>query len=314
MAKYIQAIRLHDYGTPEDLKLEQIECPQPGENEVLVRVLAAGVNPVDWKVIGGAMRQVFPLHFPYIPGRDFAGIVEEVGPGVVTFEKGQAVFGQGTKGAYAEYVVAPRQTLALKPEEMSFDEAATIPVGAAAAWQGLFDHGHLQPGQRVLIQGAAGGVGTLAVQLAHWKGAYVIGTASTSNVDYVRSLGADEVIDYQTTAVEQAVHDVDLVFDTVGAPTINASLGAVMQGGILISIGGRPGETKVKEKQVHYESLFAQVSHDQLDTFAQLIKEGRLKASIEATYPLAETAQAFKRSQSGHGRGRVVLRIAGEEQ
>ncbi len=215
-----QAIRVHAYGGPEQLKLEQLPRPVPQAGEVLVHVHAAGVNPIDWKLRAGFLKDFFPQSFPHIPGRDLAGIVEEVGPGVTTFQKGQAVFGQSANGSYTEYAVASVQTLALKPETISFDEAATIPVGATTAWQGLFDHGQLQSGQRVLILGAAGGVGLFAVQLARWKGAQVIGTASTANLDFVRSLGAETVIDYTTTAVERAVHDVDLVLDTVGGEAL----------------------------------------------------------------------------------------------
>src|SRR5437764_8941823 len=202
---------MYQYGGPEELRLERIERPAPQAGVVLVRVHAAGVNPVDWKFRQGFLKDFFPMSFPYTPGRDLAGVVEEVGPDVTTFQKGQAVFGQSAHGTYTEYTPAAVDTLALKPKTLSFDEAAAIPVGATTAWQGLFDHGGLQAGQRVLIQGAAGGVGMFAVQFARWKGAYVIGTTSTSNVDFVRSLGAETVIDYTSTPVEQTVHDVDLV-------------------------------------------------------------------------------------------------------
>ncbi|HLX39534.1 MAG TPA: NADP-dependent oxidoreductase, partial [Ktedonobacteraceae bacterium] len=205
----INAIQVHNYGDADQLRLEQIPVPEPQEGEVLVRVHAAGVNPMDWKIRSGMLKNFMPATFPYAPGADLAGVVAKIGPGVTAFQPGQAVFGRSSKGSYAEYSIAPASTLALKPSSLSYDEAATIAVGATTAWQGLFDHGKLQSGQRVLILGGAGGVGLFAVQFARWKGARVVSTASTRNVDFVRSLGAETVVDYTTTAVENVVHDVD---------------------------------------------------------------------------------------------------------
>ena len=310
MVKQSQAIRIHNYGGPEELKLEQIQHPEPQAGEVVVRVLAVGVNPVDWKITEGHMKNFRPVQFPYVPGRDIAGIVEEVGAGVTAFQKGQAVFGQSAKGGYAEHTIASVNTLALKPEVLSFEEAAAIPVGATTAWQGLFDHGKLQAGQTVLVQGAAGGVGLFAIQFAHWKGAHVIGTTSKANVDFVRSLGAETVVDYTSTAVEQVVHDVDLVFDTVGASTLASSLKAVKNGGTLVTIAGQPPEEKVRERNVQVAAFSAQVSSELLSTFAQLIKEGQVKVALEATYPLSDAGRAHEHSKSGHGRGRIVLHVA----
>src|SRR5437879_4603973 len=301
----MQAILVHNYGGPEQLKLEEVQRPEPQAGEVLVRVHAAGVNPADWKIRQGLLKDVMPVQFPYIPGLDLAGVVEEVGPGVTAFQKGQAVFGQSTKGTYAEYTTASGETLALKPKTLNFDEAAAIPVGATTAWQALFDHGGLQAGQRVLIQGAAGGVGSFAVQFARWKGAHVIGTASTSNVDFVRSLGAETVIDYTSTPVEQAVHDVDLVLDTVGGKTLESSLQAVKRGGTLVTIAGQPPEEKVKERGVRVAWFSARVSSKLLQTFAQLIDEGQVKVPIGRVFPLRDARQAHELSQSGHGRGRI---------
>ncbi len=310
MAKQSHAIRIHNYGGAEELKLEQVQHPDPQAGEVLIRVRAAGVNPLEWKITEGLMKDFGPIQFPYIPGRDIAGIVEEVGPGVTAFQKGQAVFGQSAKGGYAEHVIASVNTLALKPETLSFEEAATIPVGATTAWQALFDHGNLQAGQTVLIQGAAGGVGVFAIQFAHRKGAHVIATTSKANVDFVRSLGAETVIDYTSTPVEQAVHDVDLVFDGVGAATLASSVQVLKRGGTLITIAGMPDKQKVKERDIHAEMFGAQVSSELLNTFVQLIKEGQLKVVLGATYPLSEVGQAHEHSKRGHGRGRIVLHVA----
>ncbi|MEO8972813.1 MAG: NADP-dependent oxidoreductase [Ktedonobacteraceae bacterium] len=304
------AIQVHDYGDADQLRLEQIPVPEPQEGEVLVRVHAAGVNPMDWKIRSGAIKNFMPATFPYVPGADLAGVVAKVGPGVTTFQPSQDVFGRSSKGSYAEYAIAPANTLALKPESLSFDEAATIPVGATTAWQGLFEHGNLQPGQRVLILGGAGGVGIYAVQFARWKGAHVISTASTRNVDFVRSLGAETVIDYTQTQVADAVHDVDLVFDTVGGEALAGVLPTLKRGGTLVSIAGQPDEAKAKEQNVRIARFSAQISTELLTTFAQLIDEGSVKVFVGPVFSLIEAGKAQELSQSRHGRGRIILHIA----
>ncbi len=306
----IQTIRVYNYGGPEELKLEQVPRPVPQAGEVLVRVHAAGVNPVDWKIRQGLLKDFRPMQFPYTPGSDIAGVVEEVGPGVTAFQQGQAVFGQGSRGAYAEYTLASIEALAPKPQKLSFDEAATIPIGATTAWQGLFDHGGLQTGQRALIQGAAGGVGMFAVQFAKWKGAYVIGTTSSTNVDFVRSLGAEAVIDYTSVSVERVIRDVDLVLDTVGGKVLEYSLQALKRGGTLVTIAGQPPAEKAQERGVHVVAFSARVSSELLRTFARLIDEGQLKVAVAQVFPLREAPQAHALSQRGHGRGRIVLHIA----
>lgn len=308
-AQTMQAIRVHNYGGPEQLKLEQVPRPVPKEGEVLVRVYAAGVNPVDWKIREGWLKDFMPMQFPYIPGWDIAGAVEEVGPGVTAFRPGQAVFGQSALGAYAEYTTGPVNKLAFKPKKLSMEEAATIPIGATTAWQGLFDRGGLQPGQRVLILGASGGVGVFAVQFARWKGAHVIGTTSTSNVDFVRSLGAKTVIDYKTTQVENVVHDVDLVLDTVGGEALARVWPTLKRGGMLVSVAGQPDQTKAENLGVRATSFWAQVSSELLNTFARLIDEGQIKVFVGPRLPLREARKAQELSQRGHGRGRIVLRI-----
>lgn len=305
----ITAIQVHDYGDADQLRLEQIPQPEPREGEVLVRLHAAGVNPVDWKIRTGWMKNFRPMTFPYIPGADLAGVVAQVGSGVTRWQLGQEVFGRGSQGTYAEYALAPAAALALKPSSLSFEEAATIPVGATTAWQGLFDHGNLQPGQRVLILGGAGGVGLYAVQFARWKGARVIATTSSRNVDFVSSLGAETVIDYTRTRVEDEVHDVDLVLDTVGSAALAGIFSTLKRGGTLVSIAGRPDETQAREAGVRLASFSAQVTSELLKTFAQLIEAGQIKAVVGATFPLSEAGKAQDLSQSGHGRGRIVLRI-----
>lgn len=316
----IQAIRVHQYGGPEQLKLEQIPCPEPQAGEVLIRVHAAGVLPAEWKVRQGLFKNFVPASFPYIPGSAMAGVVEEVGPGVTTFQKGQAVFGRSTNGAYAEYTttavdppaLGPKtfSLLALKPETLSFDEAATISGGATIAWTALFEDGALQAGQRVLIHGAAGGVGSFAVQFARWKGAQVIGTTSKANMDFVRALGAETVIDYTSTPFEQMVHDVDLVLDTIGGETLQRSMQVIKHGGTLVSLLEQPSPDLAQKYGIRAKKNAALPTNSLLRTIAQLIDEGRLKVTITQTFPLREASLAHELSQTGHGRGRIVLRIA----
>ncbi len=306
----ISAIQVHAYGDADQLKFEQIARPVPQAGEVLVHIHAAGVNPVDWKIRSGALKDFYPMKFPYVPGSDLAGVVAEVGPDVTAFQVGQEVFGRSSQGSYTEYGIAPVTALALKPKSLSFDEAATLPVGATTAWQGVFDHGNLQAGQRVLVLGGAGGVGLFAVQFACWKGAHVISTASTRNVDFVRSLGAETVIDYTKTNVADEVHDVDLVFDTVGSTALADVWPTLKRGGTLITIAGQPDEAKAKELDVHAGRFSAQVSSELLSKFVQLIDEGHVKTIVGATFPLSKAAQAQELSQSGHGRGRIVLQVS----
>lgn len=309
----IQAIRVHQFGGPEELKLEQIPCPEPQSGEVLVRVHAVGVLPAEWKIRSGVFPSFRPS-FPYIPGSAFAGVIEEVGPGVTAFQKGQAVFGRTNNGAYAEYTTVSIETLALKPAALSFAEAATISGSATVAWTALFEeNGDLQAGQRVLIQGAAGGVGLFAVQFARLKGAHVIGTTSTANVDFVRSLGAKTVIDYTSTPFEQVVHDVDLVLETIGGDVLQRSMGVVKRGGTLVSLLVQPSQEQAEALGIRAMKNTAALpypSSSLLQTIAQLMDEGRVKTTIARTFPLHQANLAHELSQTGHGRGRIVLQIA----
>jgi NADPH:quinone reductase-like Zn-dependent oxidoreductase len=247
--------------------------------------------------------------FPYTPGIEVAGVVEAAGPGMTAFQIGDAVFGQIAAGAYAEYVAVSVETLALKPQTVSFVEAAAVPVGAITAWRALFEHGGLTSGQRVLIQGAAGGVGLFAVQLAKWKGAEVIGTASTANVEFVRSLGADTVVDYTTTPVESVVQEVDLVLDGVGEETLSSSLATLRRGRTLISIAGPPMQEQAQARGVRAMMIRSQPSSIILQTVTRLLDEGHLKVTAGKTFSLDEAQQAHEYGQRGRGRGRIVLLI-----
>jgi NADPH:quinone reductase-like Zn-dependent oxidoreductase len=305
----MEAIRVHGYGNADQLELEQVQRPAAQAGEVLVRVHAAGVNPIDWKVRQGLRKEIVQMQFPYIPGMEIAGVVQDVGSGVTTFQKGQAVYGLTMKGGYAEYTTATAKSLGLKPQSLSFDEAAAVPVGATTAWQGLFEAGKLEAGQRVLIQGATGGVGQFAVQFAKWKGAHVFATTSGANVDFVRSLGAETVVDYTTTALTSMVHDVDLVFNTVGGSTLEESVQVLKRGGTLVTTAGKPSTEVVQKHGIQVPSFFTNSSTELLQTFASLIDEGQIRVTVGRVFPLSQVRQAHEVGEQGHGRGRIVLHV-----
>jgi NADPH:quinone reductase-like Zn-dependent oxidoreductase len=235
----MQVIKVQDYGGADLLKLETAPRPVPQAEQVLVRMYAAGVHPADWKYRSGIYKAWMPLTFPWTPGLDGAGVIEAVGPGVTAFKPGQAVYGR-ISASYAEYALAPAADLVPKPANLSFDQAGAVPVGALTAWGVVVDGAAIQAGQRVLVQGAAGGVGLFVVQLARWKGAHVIGVASAKNADFVRSLGAEQVIDYQAGPFEKSLHDLDVVIDTVGGEISERSLQVLRKDGVFITVAGMP--------------------------------------------------------------------------
>jgi len=305
----MQAVRFHAYGPASELKLETVDSPAPAEGEVLVRVRAAGVNPIDWKYRAGYLREFLPLELPHIPGLDLAGTVESLGAGVDGFGAGDAVFGRGS-AAYAELANAPSTSLAPTPDGLSFEAAATLGVGGVTAWSGLFDAASLAAGQRLLVHGGAGGVGSIAVQLGHWKGAHVTATASATNADYARSLGADEVVDYRATRFEDAVSGMDVVFDTIGGEVTERSWAVLKPGGILVVIAGMPEPEKAAAHGVRTAGVQAPEPLSAiLRELAKLIESGDLKPQVGQVFPLSEAAAAHAASETGHGRGRIVLRI-----
>jgi NADPH:quinone reductase-like Zn-dependent oxidoreductase len=308
MTATIKAVCIHSFGGPDVLHLEEVASPEPKANEMLVRVHAAGVNPVDWKIREGYLGK---LPLPAILGRDFSGVVEAVGPGVKEFHIGDAVLGEAApgSGSYAEYTLAQPSQSARKPDALDHVKAAALPVASLTAWQALFDTADLRGGQKVLIHAAAGGVGSFAVQFAKLKGAYVIGTASSQNVDFVRQLGADEVIDYRATRFEDVVGDVDVVFDTIGGDTQDRSWKALKRGGILVSIVQPPSQEKATAQGVRGVLIRQNPRGDQLAEIADLVVRGRVKVDIEQVLPLSEARRAQEWSQSGHTRGKIVLRV-----
>lgn len=310
--KTMQAVRIHTYGGPEVLKYEEAPLPKPGPGEALVRVHAAGVNPVDWKIREGYFKGRANHSLPLILGWDLSGVVEATGSGVEGLKKDDEVYSRpdiARDGAYAEYIVVRETEVALKPKSIDHIPAAAVPLAALTAWQSLFDSAGLSAGQKVLIHAAAGGVGSFAVQLAKWKGAYVIGTASNRNQDFVKKLGADETLDYQTTRFEDVVHDVDVVFDTIGGDTQKRSWKVLKKGGILVSIVGPPSAEEAAAHGVRQASVFVQPSATQLTELAKLVESGKIGPIVEIVLPLSEARHAHELSQTGHTRGKIVLRV-----
>lgn len=303
----MKAIQAHDYGAPEVLVLEQAPRPEPDADQVLIRLKVAGVNPADWKYRLGMFKQFMPLSFPWTPGLEGSGIIEAVGANVTTLKKGDEVYGIVSSG-YAEYAPASANDVQPKPAELTFEEAASIPMGFLTAWGGVIDAANVQTGQRVLIHGAAGGIGAYAVQLAKWKGAHVTGTASAGNHEFARSLGADNMIDYNATRFETVLKDLDAVIDTVGADLVERSLQVIRPGGIFVTVAGRLAEGAGKEQNVRAVST-GRASADHLKEASELIKAKLLQPVVGRVFPLAEARQAQELSETRHGRGRILLQI-----
>lgn len=312
----MKAVRIHNYGGLEVLKYEDAPRPQPEQGEILIRVHATSVNPIDWKVRAGYMKDFLPYSFPLILGWDVSGVIEEVGPnsaGAGRFKKGDEVYGglpdRTRNGAYADYIVVRESELALKPNSLHHIRAAAVPLAALTAWQALFDTAQLQPGQHVLIHGAAGGVGHFAVQLAKWKGAHVIGTASAKNHEMLYELGADELIDYTTQRFEDVARNIDVVLDTLGGDTQERSWQVLKNGGILVSLVQPPSEHKAKAHGVRGIMLNARPNGQELAEIAKIIDAGKLAPVIDRILPLSEARRAHQLSQSGHTQGKIVLRV-----
>jgi len=287
--------------------LEEAPRPQLEAGQVLVRVLSAAVNPVDWKYRSGIYKAFMPLTFPWTPGLEGAGIVEAVGPGVTALKVGQAVYGR-MKGSYAEFATGLETDLFPKPHNLTFDQAASVPIGALTAWAAVEGAG-LQPGQRVLVHGAAGGVGLYAVQFARLKGAHVLGTASAANLDFVRSLGAEQAIDYKAGPFEAGLKDLDAVIDTVGGDLPQRSLAVIRPGGVIASVAARLAPDMGQERNIRVVASGAAPSSE-LPQIDKLLVSGQVKPFVGMVFKLSEARQAHELSGSGHGRGRIVLHIA----
>jgi NADPH:quinone reductase-like Zn-dependent oxidoreductase len=308
----MKAVEIHQYGGPEELKYEEANIPDIHPDDVLVRVYASGVNPVDWKIRQGGHKTDHDPDLPRILGWDFSGVIEKVGDKVTTFKAGDEVYGRPDltrDGTYAEYVAVRATEIARKPKTIDHKAAAGVALAALTAWQGLFEHGQLQAGQRVLIHGASGGVGTFAVQMAKWKDAYVIGTASGKNTEFVKELGADEVIDYETTDFSTQVRGIDLVFDTRGGEVQEKSLKVLIQGGTIVSTVGIQDADAIKAKGLRSAAYMAQSRTKDLQQIAQLIDSGAVIPVISKILPLKDAAEAHRIGEQGHVRGKIVLQV-----
>lgn len=308
----MKAVRIHAYGGPEVLSYEDAPLPAIAEDDVLIRVHAAAVNPVDWKIREGYLQGFIDYNLPLVLGWDVSGVVEAVGASVTTFKPGDEVYSRPNierDGAYAEYIAVKASEVASKPKTVDHIHAAAVPLAGITAWHCLFEAAGLTAGQRVLIHAAAGGVGSYAVQFARWKGAYVIGTASAQNQDFLLDLGANEVIDYKTTQFENVVEPVDVVFDTIGGDVQERSWQVVKPGGILVSVVSPPSEEKATAHQCRSAYVFIQPRADWLTEMAQLIDAGQVKSIVETVLPLSQVTEAHKLSQSGHTRGKIVFQV-----
>ena len=311
----MKAIHLHARGGPEQLVYEDALKPQLQPGDALVRVCACAFTPTEltwdptYTTRDGASR------LPSIPGHELSGVVESVsanGNGAKVGDQVYALADFWRDGAAADYIAIRAADLAPKPANLNFVQAAALPLSALTAWQALFDHGGLKPGGEVLIHGATGGVGSLAVQLAHWRGAFVVATAATKNLAMARELGADKVIDYTATRFEEQVRDADVVLDTVGGETQERSWGVLRPGGILVSIVDPIPEGKAAQHGARGVYFIVEPSRNELIEIARLVEGGKLRAIVEATFPLEDARKAFEFGASGHNRGKIVLQVTSD--
>jgi NADPH:quinone reductase-like Zn-dependent oxidoreductase len=299
----MRAVLLSETGGPEVLRIEELPMPEPAEGEVLIAVRAASVNPIDWKFRRGLVAKKLPA----ILGNDVSGTVEQ--SRAEGFAEGDEVFGFSPGGGYAQFATAPAGAIAKKPAAVSHEQAAALPVSGLTAWQALFDRGGLRDGQSLLVAGAAGGVGHLAVQLAKHAGARVVGTGSARNREFVLGLGADEYVDYTSQDVAEVVHDVDVAFDTVGGEATEALVSTVREGGVIVVIASAPPEAQAAERGVRSELLSMTVEQQQLVDIAGLVAAGEVKVEISGTFALADVAEAHELSETGHVRGKLILLV-----
>jgi NADPH:quinone reductase-like Zn-dependent oxidoreductase len=302
----MKAVRIHAFGGPEVLKYEDAPRPVAEAGEVLIRIYATAVNPADWKFRSGSFGKDAPL--PLTMGFDFSGVIEALGESVTRWKPGDEVYGYGL-GAYAEYIAVKETLVVAKPKTVDHLHAAAIASASLAAWKALFEAGGLRPGQKVLIHGATGGVGGFAVQLAHAKGVHVIGTASRRNQSYLKELGADEAIDYESVRFEDVVRDVDMVFDTQGGETQARSWKTLKRGGILVSIAQPPAQAEAEKHGVRATFMVNEMKAESLNAITKLVDSGRLKAMVDTVLPLSEARHAQELIQTGHTRGKIVLKV-----
>jgi NADPH:quinone reductase-like Zn-dependent oxidoreductase len=302
------------YGSSEVVEINQNAAApnDPSDEKVLVKVKAASVNPIDWKIREGYMQQMIPLQFPSTLGMDFSGIIEKVGASVSGFNAGDEVYGQasvtrGGSGAFAEIALANADSIAHKPKSLNHQEAAGLPLVGVSAWQALVENIGLSKDQKILIHGGAGGIGSIAIQLAKRLGTYVATTASTNDKQFVQELGADQVIDYKTQSFEDMIHDYDAAFDTVGGETYKRSFKVLKKGGIIVSMLEQPNSELMNQYGVKAIFQFTQVNRERLTKLSQWVDENNIMVNVEKTFSLDEVGKALDYQKDVHPRGKVVL-------
>jgi NADPH:quinone reductase-like Zn-dependent oxidoreductase len=311
----VKAVYLNKLAGYEELVFGEIPRPRPGRGEVLVQVHATAITPTEFQWFPTfKAKDGNPRPFPIVQSHEFSGLVAAVGKEVIVLNIGDAVYGMNdwyANGAQARYCIAPATAVASKPRTLDHAQSAVVPISALTAWQGLFDHARLTAGQRVLIHGGAGGVGVFAVQLAHWRGAHVIATASARNLAFVRELGADEVIDYKTTRFEEVVRDLDVVFDVIGGETLARSWNVLKPGGRVVTIAAQSEATTDERTRAAF--FIVEPSPPQLAEVAQLLDAGKVRSFVEAVFPLARTREAYAHAVRGNLRGKVAIQVVGND-
>jgi NADPH:quinone reductase-like Zn-dependent oxidoreductase len=311
--KTMKAVVAHGYGGPEVLKLEEVPVPEPKENEILVRVIASGVNPADPLILNGKFAKEFGTHLPLILGYDMAGVVVKTGSKVTKLKIGDPVYAYLLwGGGWAEYCISNETESAIKPKSLSFVDASSVPLAALTAWQALIDVGKIDKGQTVLIHGGSGGVGSFAIQIAKARGARVIATASTANQDFLKQLRADVAIDYTKQKFEEIAHDVDLVIDPVGRDMLARSYAVVKKGGTIITLNSRCDPAELANHGIRGELLLSHPEANELAEITKLIEDKKLRPIVTQVLPLTDAAKADAQAETHHTRGKIVLQIADE--
>src|SRR5215468_761493 len=311
----MKAVVIHEYGGTEVLKYEDIARPEPKDDQLLIGVIAAGVNPVDGMIRSGMFDKEGNRAFPIILGGDIAGVVEKIGSKIAKFKAGDPVFAYvslDNNGGYAQYALTTERETAPKPKSITYVQAAAVPIVALTAWQALMDSAQLSPGQTVLIHGGSGGVGSFAIQIAKARGAKVIATASTANQDLLKQLGVDVAIDYTKQKFEDVARDVDVVLDSIGRDTLARSYGVVKRGGIIVSLVARPKESELEKHGIRGTALNVEPNSGELAEIGKLIDDKKIKVIVSQTFPLSEAMKAQEQVATGHTRGKIVLKIADE--
>ncbi len=307
----MRAVQIHQYGGSTEMKLEKIAIPEPSEGEVLIKVFAAGVNPIDWKIREGYLAEIIPHTLPLTLGWDFSGEIVSLGENVNKWSIGDAVYARpdfSKNGAYADYIVASEYEIAVKPKTLNWQESAAVPLVTLTAWQALKDIGEVKQGDRILIHAGAGGVGIAAIQLAKQAGAFVYTTSSTKNIAFLEELGADEVIDYMQEDFS-TLENLDIVFDTMGGEVLKKSWVTLKKGASLISVAEVPDEEMAVKYEVRASFCFVQANSEQLSKISNLIDSGELRVEVDSVYQLEDVVKAHEKSESGHTRGKIVLQM-----